>query len=167
MIFQHWPTIPTVDLETHWSGMSQFFLWKGGKGSRMVSFMYQSAIKHLWLMDSFSEGVEVVLYTQGQIRSNKGPNNVAEKKQFNDFSWYCSISLQYRRLIWKHIDLECLNLLWGGGKGSRMVSFMCHSAIQHLWPMDAISERIDVLLYRDGQWRSNKALTTLQRNTTI
>ena len=71
MLFQHWSIIPTVDLETHWSGMSQFFLWRGGKGSRMVSFMCQSVIQHLWPMDSISERIDVALYTEGQIRSNK------------------------------------------------------------------------------------------------
>ena len=71
MIFQHWSKIPTVDLETRWSGMSQFFLWRGGKGSRMVSFMYQGVIQHLWPMDSISEHIDVALYTEGQIRGNK------------------------------------------------------------------------------------------------
>ena len=37
----------------------------------MVSLMYQSVIQHLWLMDSISEHIDVALYTEGQIRSNK------------------------------------------------------------------------------------------------
>ena len=48
-----------------------------------------------------------------------------------------------------------------------MVSFMYQRVIQHLWLMDSISEHIDVALYTEGQIKSNKALTTLQRNTTI
>ena len=48
-----------------------------------------------------------------------------------------------------------------------MVSFMYQRVIQHLWLMDSISEHIDVVLYTEGQIKSNKALTTLQRNTTI
>ena len=51
--------------------MSLFFWWRGGKGSRMVSFMYQRVIQHLWLMDSISEHIDVALYTEGQIKSNK------------------------------------------------------------------------------------------------
>ena len=71
MIFQHWSIIPTVDLEIRWFGMSQFFLWRGGKGSRMVSFMYQNMIQHLWPMDFISEPIDIALYTEGQIKSNK------------------------------------------------------------------------------------------------
>ena len=37
----------------------------------MVSFMYQGVIQHLWLMDSISEHIDVALYTECQIRSNK------------------------------------------------------------------------------------------------
>ena len=37
----------------------------------------------------------------------------------------------------------------------------------HLWLMDSISEHIDVVLYTEGQIKSNKALATLQRNTAI
>jgi hypothetical protein len=82
MLFQHWSIIPTVDLETHWSGMSQFFLWRRGKGSRMVSFMYQSVIQHPWPMDSISERIDVALHTEGQLRSNKASNNVAGKYNY-------------------------------------------------------------------------------------
>ena len=41
------------------------FLVERRKGSRMVSFMYQSVIQHLWLMDSISEHIDVALYTEG------------------------------------------------------------------------------------------------------
>ena len=37
----------------------------------MVSFMYQSVIQHPWPMDSILERIDVTLYTEGQIRSNK------------------------------------------------------------------------------------------------
>ena len=148
--------------------MSQFFLWRGGKGSRMVSFMYQSVIQHLWLMDSISEHIDVALYTEGQIRSNKAWTALQRNTAM---SWYFMI-FQHWSII-PTIDLEThwsgrsQFFLWSGGKGSRMVSFMYQSVIQHLWLMDSISEHIDVALYTEGQIRSNKALTTLKRNTAM
>ena len=157
MIFQHWSIIPTIDLETHWSGRSQFFLWSGGKGSRMVSFMYQSVIQHLWLMDSISEHIDVAVYTEGQIRSNKAlttlQRNTAISCYFMIFQHWPIIPTVDMESHWSGMSQF---FLWRGGKGSRMVSFMYQSVIQHLWLMDSISEHIDVALYTEGQIRSNK-----------